>query len=177
MGSRLHSDERRESERVSHLILLAGYVDGRSVRDIGGNDVGPEPIIEMTRAGWDTPRSAFIKAYLSIYFPTASGEMLESWTDVVQSSCPVENAIRWREICNNHSIAHLLGKVSVPTLIMHGRKDAVHPLSEAQKMAKGISGAELLVLETANHYPLPGEPSWKIHLDAMQEFLNRDNAR
>jgi pimeloyl-ACP methyl ester carboxylesterase len=164
----------RYPERVSHLVLLGGYVDGRSVRENGRTNVGVEPIVEMTRAGWDTPGSAFIKAYMSIYFPTASAETLESWANIAQSSCPAENAIRAREMCSKHSIAHLLGKVTVPTLIMHGHNDAVHPLSEAQKMARGIPNAELLVLETANHYPLPDEPSWQIHIDAMLEFLKRD---
>lgn len=163
----------RYPERVSHLVLLGGYVDGRSVRDSAQNNVVTEPIVEMTRAGWDTPGSAFIKAYMSIYFPTASAETLESWANIAQSSCPTENAVRAREMCSNHSIAHLLDKVSVPTLILHGRDDAVHPLSEAQKMARGIPNAELLVLETANHYPIPDEPSWQIHIDAMQEFLSR----
>ncbi len=121
------------------------------------------------------PGSAFLKAYLSIYFPTASAENLDYWAETLQASCPAENATRGREACNNHSIAHLLDQISMPTLIMHARKDSVHPLSEAQKMARGISNAELLVLESPNHYPLPGEPSWQIHVDAIEEFLNRND--
>jgi pimeloyl-ACP methyl ester carboxylesterase len=160
-------------ERVSHLILLGGYVDGRSLR--GGEDEakGPDTINSMVREGWATPDSAFVKAYLSIYFPTATTEQLRAIGQVVQDSCPVENALRAREMGNTTSIAHLLDQVRAPTMVMHSRGDAVHPLSEAQKMARGIKDAELLVLESLNHYPLPGEPSWQVHIDAMKEFLGR----
>jgi pimeloyl-ACP methyl ester carboxylesterase/DNA-binding winged helix-turn-helix (wHTH) protein len=160
-------------ERVSRLILLGGYVDGRSRRGGEGGAKGPDTINSMVREGWDTPDSAFVKAYISIYFPTATTEQLRAISRVVQDSCPMENALRGREAGNTTSIAHMLDQVRAPTLVMHCRGDAVHPLSEAQKMARGIEGAELLVLESLNHYPLPGEPSWQVHIDAMMEFLGR----
>jgi len=112
-----------------------------------------ETIESMIREGWNIPGSAFIKAYVSIYFPTAPTDQIRHFGEMLQNSCLVENALRAREACNTHSISDLLKKVSTPTLVMHCRGDAVHPLSEGQNLARGIRDAELIVLESLNHYP------------------------
>ena len=160
-------------ERLSHLILLGGYADGRSIREKAGAANTLETIKAMLQEGWETPGSPFVKAYVSLYFPTASNELSQVFAHMLQASSPVENIMRVREYINNHSITELLDKVSTPTLVMHSREDAVHPLAEAQKLARGIAGAEFLVLESPNHYPLPQEASWQVHVDAILEFLSR----
>jgi len=161
-------------ERLTHLILLGGYVDGRSVRDGNNNRDAPETIENMVREGWETPGSAFVSAYISIYFPTATNEELRYFTYMLQNACPVENELMERRACNIHSISDALSKVRTPTLVMHCRGDAVHPLNEGQKLARGIADAEFLVLDSRNHHPLPQEPSWQVHVDAMLEFLSRE---
>jgi hypothetical protein len=55
--------------------------------------------------------------------------------------------------------------------VMHCRGDAVHPLSEGQKMARGIADAELMILESRNHYPQPDEQSWHSMIAAMLAFM------
>jgi hypothetical protein len=47
----------------------------------------------------------------------------------------------------------------------------VHPLSEGQKMARGIADAELMILESRNHYPQPDEQSWHSMIAAMLAFM------
>ncbi|MGI9366890.1 MAG: alpha/beta fold hydrolase [Rhizobiaceae bacterium] len=158
-------------ERSSRLITLGGYVDGRSVRNENASPDPDDAILKMAKEGWETHGSSFISGYVSVYFPTATPELIQQIARNVQLSCPVENEIRGRRFFNHHSIANLLEKVQAPTLIMHSRGDAVHPLSEGQKLAKGISGAQLLVLESRNHYPLQEEESWQTMMAAMQEFL------
>ena len=68
----------------------------------------------------------------------------------------------------------LLPQITCPTLILHGRRDAVHPVSEARKLAAGIAGAELMTFDTANHLPVPGHPLWSDYVRAILDFLNRD---
>lgn len=160
--------------RLTHLVLQSGYVDGRAVRDGSNHGNGHETIEAMIREGWDVTDSAFVKAVLALYMPTASTGLIEELAEVYQASSPKEIVVRNRDIINHHSVVRLLSKVDVPTLVIHSRSDAVHPLSEAKKMASGIPDAEFLVLESANHYPLPDEPSWQIQVDAIREFINRD---
>ncbi|NNE79242.1 MAG: alpha/beta hydrolase [Silicimonas sp.] len=157
-------------DAVSHLITLGGYVDGRSVRDNADVPI-TDAIMTMAKEGWDKPDSAFMSGLLSVYFPTMDRDQLNRLARKLQDSCPVENEIRGRTFFNHHSVAGILDKVRVPTLVMHARGDAVHPLSVGQKYARGIPGAQLLVLESRNHYPLPEEPAWRDMIEAMHDFL------
>ena len=155
-------------ERVSHLVLLGGYVEGRERRE--GATQGGDSITRMIEEGWDMPESPFVSGYLSIYFPTASTELLKIFAANVQASCPRENEIRGRTCHNRYSLAPLLEKVRAPTLVLHARRDAVHPVAQAQKMARGIADARLKILETANHYPFPEEACWEDMMRAIEAF-------
>ena len=161
-------------DRVSKLVLEAGYVDGRVRRHQGTDGAAHEPILSMVREGWDQPGHAFIMAYVLMYFPQAPMELIEGTGRIIQESTSAKNAALVRDGCNQMSIAPLLEHVKAPTLVVHSRGDNVHPVSEARKMAGGIPGAELLVLETANAMILPFDPCWEEYCAAIREFLNRD---
>jgi pimeloyl-ACP methyl ester carboxylesterase len=45
-----------------------------------------------------------------------------------------------------------LDAIQVPTLVIHGRRDAHLPLRSAQTHASGIPNARLLILENATHF-------------------------
>ena len=155
-------------ERVIRLATLGGYAEGRSVRNGGDGD---DTILRMATEGWNTPDSAFISGYMSVYFPDASPEKLARIAKNAQMSCPVENEIAGRTFFNNHSVVDLLDKIKAPALIMHCRGDAVHPLEQGMKIARGIKDAELMVLESRNHYPMPGEAAWEVMVTSLLAFL------
>jgi pimeloyl-ACP methyl ester carboxylesterase len=162
----------KHPERVSRLMLLGGYVDGRSRR---GTDMAEdqEAITSMMREGWNTPGSGFVTAYLTAYFPDAPADFVHRYAEIVQASCPVENVLIHRKAINRVATAGLLERISAPTLVMHARHDAVHPLSEGRKLATGIANAELVVFDTANHYPVPGTPVWAEFTSVLRGFLDR----
>ena len=56
--------------------------------------------------------------------------------------------------------------MSVPTLVLHARKDAAVPFEEGKALAAGIPGARFVDLNSANHILLRDEP-------AFAEFLQR----
>jgi pimeloyl-ACP methyl ester carboxylesterase len=58
-----------------------------------------------------------------------------------------------------------LGKVSVPTLVIHGRPDPLVTLSGGEATAKAIPGADLLVLDEMGH-DMP-EPLWPVIVEAI----------
>ncbi|MCC7049263.1 MAG: alpha/beta fold hydrolase [Alphaproteobacteria bacterium] len=45
----------------------------------------------------------------------------------------------------------LLPRIACPTLVLCGRQDALTPLVEHEKMAKGIPGARLVIIEDCGH--------------------------
>ena len=162
----------RYPDRVTGLVLVAGYCDGRAVRP-GVDGGGVEPILSMVREGWNQKSPAFIFSFISLYFPDASHEWTWQMALDFQTISTSENAALIRQLHNDGSIADLLPQVRAPTLVVHSRDAAVHPLSEARKLAGGIAGAELVVLNTANDEPLPGEPEWPVMVRAVTDFLKR----
>lgn len=174
-GGSLHAVQFAASypERISKLIIQSGYVDGRMLRSGGRNAQNSDSLVTMLREGWNERNAAFVMAAISAYMPDVSPAIIRRLAADYQASASTKSALIYREGVNNHSIADQLHRVRAPTLIIHSRDDAVHPLSEARKMAGGIADAELVVLESANHYVFPEDPAWQHYLDALFEFIER----
>ena len=64
-----------------------------------------------------------------------------------------------------------LPHVTVPTLVLHARKDAAVPLSEGHQLAAGIPGAEFIELDSSNHILLEHEPAWARFKTAVLDFM------
>jgi len=163
----------RYPERVSKLVIQCGYVDGRMVRDRPAGNAPPDTLLGLMREGWGKEKLPYVAAAMMAYMPDADSETLRQFARNFQASATVESEIIARDGMNNASTAECLGRVSAPTLVLHSRDDGVHPLSEARKMAGGIINAELVVLESANHYVLPSEPAWQQLMETLFEFLER----
>jgi pimeloyl-ACP methyl ester carboxylesterase/DNA-binding winged helix-turn-helix (wHTH) protein len=159
-------------ERVNCLILQGGFVDGRSVRKGANYDPDHEPIEVLIREGWGVPDSPFMEAFGSVYLPTMSRAQLRETMVFFNQSANAKNALRVRRATNNLSISAILPKVKAPTLVIHSSRDAVHPISEARKLAAGIENSELLVLDSPNSVLFEKDPVWPDYIDAMRRFLN-----
>lgn len=61
-----------------------------------------------------------------------------------------------------YDVRDRLGEIRVPTLIIHGREDAMIPLSDAEELHGGIPGSRLAVLEDCGHWP---------HVEKRAEFV------
>jgi len=155
-------------ERLTRLAIVGGFIEGRSRRSA---DAEPDALRGMIAEGWARGESVFARAFATAYFPDGPVEERREVLRMTQAACPPEMMLRVRDATNNATVAHLLGQVRCPVLILHARDDAVHPLSQAQKLAAGIPGAELVVLETANHVPLHGSPCWERYNRTLAEFL------
>lgn len=144
-------------ERVSRLVIVGGYTEGRTLREPEGR---PEVLKTMMEAGWDHLEGGIATAFMTAYFPEGPSEAIPHMVGLMQQSASRDFALSTRDRTNNASTTHLLSEIQCPTLIVQGRNDAVHPLVQAKKLTAGIPNAELLVLESANHLPLPGHPTW-----------------
>src|SRR3546814_3257964 len=58
----------------------------------------------------------------------------------------------------------------LPTLVLHGSRDQIAPLSQGRALAAGIPGATFVQLETENHVLLEDEPAWGAFREAVLEF-------
>ena len=158
----------RYPDRVTKLAIVGGYVDGTERRT---NPRAVDPIRTSIDAGWDQPKGGFLTGWMASYFPEGPFGDLRAITEMARQAGSKETMLATRDLLNAASVASLLPGVQCPTLILHARHDAVHPLDEAQKLAAGIQNAELMVFDTANHLPLAGHPLWDQYISAITEFL------
>lgn len=69
-----------------------------------------------------------------------------------------EAAIKSLEELKASDARDLLPKISVPTLILHGEKDQICPVSAANYMRRRISNSRLVVFENEGHAPFISNP-------------------
>ena len=82
-----------------------------------------------------------------------------------------ENAARLRQTFDNIDVSYLLPRVSVPTLVLHCRDDAVQPFDEGRRLAAGIPGARFVALGGRNHLILESDPAWSRFVEEIEQFL------
>lgn len=157
-------------DRITRLAMMGSYRDGRSLRDPDGPN-RPEALRTMLEGDRLEQDNAFFEAVLFTYQPEGPLEAVRAYARIMQSSTSREAELRHRDIINHHSSKSYLGRIACPTLILHSRHDAVHPLSEARKLAAGIPNAELVVLECANHIPWQGNAAYEGYLATLTDFL------
>ena len=160
----------RHPERVRGLILHGGYVRGRMRRRAAAEREQGEALLTLMRHGWGKEGSPFIKAFTTMYMPTATEAQVQSLVDLQKQTASSENAVKLRQAVDNFDVSDLLEKVTAPTLVIHARNDGVHPLDQGRKLAAGIADAEFVMLESENHVILPEEPAWRELMGAIRGF-------
>lgn len=162
----------RHPERVSHLIVLGGYVRGTLTRD-------PSPaarrmvdaLCEVVEHGWAVENSAFRQIFSTQFFPGASREQIAGFNQLEAQSCSAARAAQMIRGFSEIDAREDLAQVQCPTLVFHTRGDARIPFEEGRYIASGIRGAGLVPLAGVNHLPLHGEPEFDRILEEMRAFL------
>ncbi|HEV7255915.1 MAG TPA: alpha/beta fold hydrolase [Mesorhizobium sp.] len=158
-------------ERVTGLVLYGGYAQGRTVRGTDADRRNAEAALTLIQQGWGRSGSAFAAAFAMIYLPDSSKEELQSMVDMQLASATPESVVAMRMAIDAYDVTPLLAHVTAPTLVVHAREDSVQPLGQARLLAAGIKRAQLHVLESRNHVPLPRDPAWTEIMQAVEQFL------
>jgi DNA-binding winged helix-turn-helix (wHTH) protein/pimeloyl-ACP methyl ester carboxylesterase len=160
----------RHPERVSRLILYGGYAQGRNRRGSQPDEATAKAMLTLMEQGWGHADSAFMRAFSSLYLPDASRAQIQWFADMQRQSASGAMAARLRVACDDIDIMDLLPKVTVPTLVIHARKDNVAPVEQARIMASKIPGACFVTLESENHVPVPDDPTWGQLMEEIEAF-------
>ncbi|WP_170125327.1 alpha/beta fold hydrolase [Jannaschia seohaensis] len=158
-------------ERVSRLVLYAGYAQGRYRRGTEAARQEAKAHLELVRTGWGQPESLFLKLFTQIYLPSGSRDQVEHLIQMQLASASAARAARLRDIIDHFDVSDILEKVEAPVLLLHGRGDAVHPIEQSEMMARRLPNAVFVPLDTDNHVPLPGSPAWEVILSETERFL------
>jgi len=104
--------------------------------------------------------------------PEANQQEAEWFNEFQKAYGPGENIARFREMFDDIDISHLLGDVSVPTLVVHCVGDSVAPLSEGKLLASRIPGANFVTLNSRSHMLFENDPEFPRLLHSVRDFLN-----
>jgi class 3 adenylate cyclase/pimeloyl-ACP methyl ester carboxylesterase len=159
----------RHPERVSGLVLYGGYEKGWRARGNPQEMATREALAVLMREGWGKSNPIFRQLFASIFIKGA-GPKHFAWMDELQRrTVSPDNAWRLQNAFADIDVTALLPQISVPTLILHARDDAVAPVESGRTFALEIPGAKFIELDSPNHILMEEEP-------AFQEFIKHTMA-
>jgi pimeloyl-ACP methyl ester carboxylesterase len=159
-------------ERVSHLILYGGFVQGRLKRE-PPQVAEAEMLEELVSLGWGRPDPAFRRVFASLFAPDASPTELEAFDELQRVSTSPANALRFVQMFNKIDVLALAPLVKVPTLVIHASDEKEIPLSQSKLIAASIPDAQFVALDSCNHILGANEPAWQKFLKEVEQFTSR----
>ena len=103
----------------------------------------------------------------------ATKERMDAFNELLRKAASPECAARYHVARGAIDVRDLLAQVTVPTLVMHMRGDAMQPVSLGRSIAQGIPGARFVSLEGRNHVFGPNEPAAERFFEEVELFLSR----
>jgi hypothetical protein len=92
----------------------------------------------LMRLGWGQQNAAFRQMFTSLFIPGGTKEQADWFNELQRISISPEMAVRNFEATDEIDVAALLPQVSVPTLVLHARDDALVRFEAGRRMAAGI---------------------------------------
>jgi pimeloyl-ACP methyl ester carboxylesterase len=162
---------RRSRERVKSLVLMdtrAGVDtdEGRAGRMKNAEEIlqkGPEWAIEQMMPKLLAPLTMAQRL-----------DVVERAKATMRKAGAAGMAAMQRGMAAREDNTATLAGIDVPTLVLGGEDDAPTPVSELEKLARGIRGAELKIISKAGHFAAFEQPDEVARV--VREFLER-NAR
>ncbi len=161
-------------DKVSHLILFGGYAAGWRVGTTKEVEAQREAVITLTATGWGQDNPAYRQIFSSTFLPSANKEELDWFNEYQRLTTSPKNAVRFLSVFSSIDVRAQLNQVKVPTLVIHSLGDQRVSSEEGRKIASMIPNAEFVGLESDGHLLLGREPSSKVFVNAIKEFISRD---
>ena len=166
----------RHPERVTHLALYGGFAVGWAKRAMSALDKERRAaMLTLMRVGWGQENPAFRQLFTSLFIPGGTKEQADWFNELQRISASPEDAVRNMIANGDVDVGALLSQVTVPTLVMHARDDAIVPLESGRRLAATIPGARFVSLPSRNHLILEDEPAFPRFLQELRMFLASTN--
>jgi len=160
----------RHPERVSHLILYGGFALGEARRSPEKKQLHAA-MATLMRHGWGSDNPAFRQMFTAQFMPGATADQAAFFNELQRRTTSPDCAARNFEAAGQIDVSDLLGKVTMPTLVMHARGDARVPVESGRSLAAGIPGARFVALEGQNHLFLEHEAARDRFFEEIDLFL------
>ncbi|TCR96016.1 pimeloyl-ACP methyl ester carboxylesterase [Rhizobium sp. BK418] len=127
----------RHPERVSGLILYGGFVKGWRKRRDSHEIATHEAMTALIREGWGQNNPVFRHLFTAMFIPGADQVQMDWFDELQRISVSPSNAGRLHEAFGDIDVSDALSQVTVPTLVLHARKDAVVPFQSGREFCNG----------------------------------------
>lgn len=167
----------RHPERVTHLVLYGGYVQGMLARAHTPHErEQASMIMRGIPLGWGRDNPAFRMFFAARFLPEGTPEQMRWFSELQRVTTSPEMGSRLLSTAATIDVTELAPRVCVPTLVLHSTGDEVAPFSEGRRLAALIPGARFVPLESRNHILLESEPAWTRFADEVRRFLESDES-
>ncbi len=127
--------------------------------------------MQLVRLGWGHDTPAFRQVFAMQFMPEGTLEQWEAFDELQRMTTSPSNAVRFMEAFQRVDVVDVASAVSVPTLVLHARRDARIPVVEGRRLAALIPGSRFVPLESPNHLLLGDEPAWPRFMNEVEAFL------
>lgn len=167
----------RYPDRISRLVLYDSYAFGAYAEGVPDRLVKEaRALSEMIEVGWGKKTGAFREVFANLLMPEAGKDALQWIGEMQRRSASARNARLMWEAFNDFDIRDVAPDIAAPTLVFHGRRDAMVPFEAGRQLASLIPNARFVPLETSNHILLPNEDAWERFCREFNDFLEPEAA-
>lgn len=160
----------RHPKRVSYLILYGGYARGWRRRGDAEAMQLYDAIIKITEVGWGLENPVFREIFTKRFIPGGNEEQVRWFNELCRKTITSQMAARLLSARADIDVRNVLHGVRAPVLVLHCHRDEVVPFAEGQELARDLSDAEFVALESQNHIVLKHEPAWRRLKEAVLDF-------
>ena len=162
----------RHPERVSRLVLLGAFAQGRRKRARRPEDLDlVEARINLVRVGWGRPDPQYRQMFLSRFLPEGTQDEWREFDELQRRSTSPENAWRFVQEFADIDVSDLAARVSAPTLIACARREPDEMFEQSRVLASLIPNGRLVPLDSANHLLPERDPAWTHFLAELDAFF------
>lgn len=136
-------------ESVRRLVLYGGWVSGPGLSRPSTRD----HVLGLIAAHWGLGADVLT----DIFAPDAAAATRAEFGRYQRASSTAETARALLAMSYELDVGDLLGSVRAPTLVVHRDHDRAAPVAQAEALARGIRGSELVVLPGRSHLPYFGD--------------------
>lgn len=159
-------------ERVSHLVLLGGYLAGLLHQSPSAQALAfHEASLRLVELGWGRDDPAVQQFFTTRFIPDASLDEARALNEQQRLSCGPQRAVKIMRARTLLDVRALAPRVSCPTLVLHAEGDQIVPVEMGRDLAAAIPGARFVTLPTRNHIPLAADPGFELFCQSVSAFL------
>lgn len=142
---------RHKGARVRNILFLAPTTP--FLTQTPDNPMGvPAAIFEQARKAWLRDFPKWIDENTDPFVTPQTSAGIKTWLKDMMTSCSMKAVIECNKAMVSTDFRPDLAKIKVPTLVIHGDKDASAPLPlTGKRTAELVPGAKLVVYEGAPH--------------------------